>query len=147
MKCKHKGKMQTFSKNRMIIKGSRGLNYNAPESQNGFWLSAQYWLGNLSIKILSGDYSVRAGGKEKMWAHKITALLFQDNLNLIYFFQNFWFQKCFFMLTIILNDMVSFSNDPKALKLYYSNYLCSLFKVHNMFNKNFIIFFSFQQKV
>lgn len=45
----------------MIIKGSRGLNYNVSESQNGFWLSAQNWLRHLSIKILSGDYSVRAG--------------------------------------------------------------------------------------
>lgn len=45
----------------MIIKGCRGLNYNTSESQNGFGLSAQNWLTNLSIKILSGDYSVRTG--------------------------------------------------------------------------------------
>ena len=41
------------------------------------------------------------------------------------------------MLKIILNDMASFSNDPKAFKLYYPNQLCSLFKVYSMFNKKF----------
>lgn len=60
METKRK-KMHIFSKNRMVIKGSGGLNYNASESQNGFWLSTQNWLRNLSIKILSGDYSVRFG--------------------------------------------------------------------------------------